>query len=861
MSAPNIFGQWLRQYRRERKLTRKSLAAALCCSIELVAKWETGERRPTKEMAELLAQALDIPDSRHAQFVQFARSAEEPNPYAEEMVLKIPHPATSFIGRVQAREDIQTALSDPNIRLYTLTGPGGVGKTRLAIQCALDCSWLFRNGIFFVDLSPVQDAALVPQAIAHVLEGQQQDGQIDIDHLVRTLHDKQILLILDSFEHLLDAHENIVVLLKRAPKLKILVTSRIVLRLNGENEYPVHPLVLPDQTQPIDVQNPCESVALFVARAQTVVPDFALTPANITTVTSLCGWLDGLPLAIELAAEHLKHLNIAEISTSFSQRLALDSPPETGYPSQPRLRTTIDKSYQLLPRAAQTLLVRLGVFVGGFTLSAAEAICSDQELDTPAVFDSLETLIDHSLIWRIETNEGESRFTILETLREYMLLCLNERDEYALIKNRHATYFLTWSETAEHALRGPEQQTWLKAMAADHDNLRTAYDWALNTQQPETALRIAVAMWRFWHFYGHWREAQERLEHAIVQYETQKNALLAKAINCACSFAQLQGNLKHAHALGERAATLATEIDDPWNIAVAHANLAIIAHTYPGNRTRTWELAQQSLNTFAQLGEHWCYARLQLRLGSIALEQGDITQAYKCGHACRQTAIKLGDQHISALALIVLGEAAYRTEDLEEAHKYAQESLQSCQKIGEQQGTAQASCLLGRISLHRGDIDQAEKYGWASLTQSRALGDIQGIASARVLLNTIAYQRNDLPRIVDCCAELLDICRQLDDRQSQAQALESFGHLALASGQNLLARQFWATADEQRTINNTPRSTIERHYHENLIKTTRISSNEGAGLASEVGNNITTLPHLLTYAQTLITTHRAPGRT
>ncbi len=401
---------------------------------------------------------------------------------------------------------------DPGVHLLTLTGPGGTGKTRLALEAAGQLVDSFRDGVHFVSLGAIIEPSLVPSAIAQVLGVVEVSGQSLVESLQARLRDGQTLLVLDSFEHILEAAPLVSDLLSACAGLKVLATSRATLRLRGEREFPVPPLGVPDPTNlpTLDLLRCFEAVELFVQRGRGARPDFDLDASNAESVAQICARLDGLPLAIELAAARIKVLTPEELLTRLGRRLDFLTGGARDLPARQRtVRGTIDWSYNLLDEGEQVLFRHVGVFAGGWTLDAAEAISAPgMELD---VVVGLSGLVDQSLVQRQE----ESRFFVLETIREYALEKLEESGEIQELHRLHATYFLRLAEVAEPQLRASQQVAWLDRLEADHDNLRAALSWLLEHGKGEEAVRLASAVWRFWEMHGHLSEGRLWLERGL----------------------------------------------------------------------------------------------------------------------------------------------------------------------------------------------------------------------------------------------------------------------------------------------------------------------------------------------------------
>ncbi len=579
------FGPWLRRCRRALDLTHAELAAAVGCSVSALRKFEAGDLRPSRPLAQALAGALHIASEDRDAFIRFARempgntparlpetvSQDHPAP-SDCVASNLPVPPTALIGREQECAALGQLLCRSDTRLVTLTGPGGIGKTRLAIQVAAELERAYANGVVYVALAPIRAPDLVAPTIAQMLGITELPVQVGpvlplMERLINYLREKQLLLLLDNFEQVMDAAPLLATLLAASPGLQVLVTSRAPLRLRGEQEFPVPPLALPPRPHTakysasgnLDEQRamlmapttarPWEdlthyaAVRLFVERARNVRPDFQLTEADATAVVAICARLDGLPLAIELAAARCRLFAPEALLALLDRRLALLSDGPRDLPArQQTLRAEIGWSYDLLAPADQQLFRQLSVFAGGWTLTAVEAIATanPQVAGRSNVLDGLASLVEHSLVRRAEGSPGIPRFTMLETIREYALEQLVVSGEADPIQERHADYYVMLAESAEPELRGPQQDVWLERLEAEHDNLRAALDWCLRIRDepcepiaagadsqsaPQSGamlgLRLAGALWLYWYYRGYIDEGRKWLARTLNAVEAE----------------------------------------------------------------------------------------------------------------------------------------------------------------------------------------------------------------------------------------------------------------------------------------------------------------------------------------------------
>lgn len=504
-----------------REEAHQQLMRALALSGQRSAALEQYER-----CRAILQADLSVEPSTETEALYRQICAEQIAPeVAPARAVGLPHPTTSFVGREADRAALVEQLTTRSCRLVTLVGAPGIGKTRLSLEVAAELVGDFEDGVVFVPLAALSDPALVVTTIAAALQVKELGEEPVLETLKRAMRTRHLLLVLDNFEQVLDAAEPIAELLAAAPDLVVLVTSRAVLRLAGEQEYPVPALGLPDllRLPAVTVLMQCEAVALFAERARASRPDFQLTRTNASAVAEICARLDGLPLAIELAAARVKLLSpealLQRLAQSVAGRLGLLTGGARDLPHrQQTLRNTIAWSYGLLDTTEQMLFRRLGVFVDGWTLAAAEAVCDgvgDLRLD---VLNGLQSLLDKSLVRQVEGTDGDPRYMILETIREYALERLAASGEIAVVQRRHAAYCLALAEEAEPWLMSGGRGAWLRRLEVEHDNLRAALDWSRHAaDRAEVAARLAGALAWFWYSANYWHEGRDRFEEVLRQ--------------------------------------------------------------------------------------------------------------------------------------------------------------------------------------------------------------------------------------------------------------------------------------------------------------------------------------------------------
>ena len=609
----------------------------------------------------------------------------------------LPVQLTSFVGREGDIAAVGELLD--RARLVVLTGPGGTGKTRLALQVAAERLTRYADGVLFVELAPISDPALVASAIASTLGVREAADRGLADTLKDELRDKDLLLVLDNFEQVTDAAPLVTDLLSVASRLRILVTSRAVLHVRGEHEYPVAPLRVPDPASlpTTEALSQYEGVALFVERAMASRPDFAITPQTAPAIAEIVARLDGLPLAIELAAAKAKLLGSEAILGRLGSRLAFLGGGARDLPArQQTLRHAIDWSYGLLPVEQQGLLRRLGVFVGGWTLDAAEAVArpADLGLDT---FDGIAALVDQSLVRRQEAAHGEPRFSMLETIREYAVERLAETDEHDALRARHAQHFMAIAETTEPELtKAPEA---IDRIAHDHDNFRAALSWAIDTEDADLGLRLGFALWRFWQQHGHLREGREWFDRLLAMPTANaRTAARGKGLTGAAGIAYWQNDYAAAEAWYLEAEEIVRDLGD-----------------------RVW-LTDALYNS-----------------GTTAALRGDMATTQAKLAEGQAIARELGDDAIVGRFVEAEGYMAFMGDDLDRARPLLEESLALAERRDDRMAIAVGHHTVAQVARLQGRFADAAEHYRLALRYGHELGDaaalsepLQGLAAVAI---------------------------------------------------------------------------------------------------------------------------------
>jgi predicted ATPase/class 3 adenylate cyclase len=657
------------------------------------------------------------------------------------------HP-TALIDREQEVRAVRDALRDPAVRLLTITGAPGIGKSRIGRQAAAGLLEAFEDGAFAVNLTTVDTPLLLIEAIGQALAVRDQDNQTPIERLKHALQRRQLLLILDNFERLVAAAPIAADLLAAAPGLKMLITSRVALRVSGEYELPIPPLPLPevDPLPPLATLALHPAIDLFVTRTRAVRPDFVLTEQIAPAVAMICARLDGLPLAIELAAARGKLFPPQAMLARLQRRLSLltggarDLPPH-----QQTLRGAISWSYDLLSGEKQALFRRLGVFVGGCTLDAAEAVCKlkieNEKLRNHlgnntfsilnsqfSIFDGMASLLDNSLLRQVSGADGEPRFVMLETIREFALEQLDALEEAETIRRQHATYFVRLAEDADRQARGAGQLAALDRLREEHDNLRAALQWSLDCGEAAIAIRMSGALGWFWDIHNYLSEGRRWLAAALAADDGVDPVFRARAYTSAGMLAGDQNDFETARQLFDRGLSLYREIGDRLGAAYALSYLGRMLRCQGDHGAARASLAAAAA-TFEELGDRRGTAYAYYNLGRVTFQQGDDQAAQQMFAASLVHFQHAGDPWGQALAHCNLGRLAYRQGSFAKARSFQEQSLELFDQIGDIWGQAMARCKLGWVAYQQGD-PAIRVYFATSLRLFERVQYAEGIADA-----------------------------------------------------------------------------------------------------------------------------------
>jgi len=725
---PQSFGYWLRLRRKALDLTRDELAKRVGYSAATIRKIEDEERHPSVQVVERLAELFNIPQNERTVFLQFARGdwksapalSVEDAPWraqSRSMPSNLPATTTLLIGRTKEIADAREYLRKADIRLVTLIGPPGIGKTRLSMEAARAALTDFPDGVFFVALAPLDDPNLIAPALAQALGYVGAKNISTTEQLKEGIADKSLLLVLDNCEHLIEDVASLVTeLLSVCSRLKILTTSRESLRVAGEWLYSVPALDFPKEDLLVDMETASmfPALTLFTKRARAVRPDFVLDAENIKIVSAICAHLDGLPLAIELIAARMRLMTPQALLERLNDQFILSADGmRAASARQKTLNNAISWSYNLLSAEEQRLFARLSVFSGGFTLEAAEAIFS-KTVGEKSVSELITLLLDKSLLQRTFDERGEIMFTMLVTLQEFARARLRDNVEEVEIRNLHLAYFLALVEKTDQELRRANQLKWLQRLEVARDNLRTALDWAVETGQTEVALRLVRRLHWFWFVRGDHTEGRQWLGRVLALPDTPSfSEPYAEALTQIAHHTWVQIGPEAARPYVEQALTYSQKHHDKHNIARALAYLGLVL-TQENNFAAAQLPLEESKKLFQEVRDEWGYAHAMISLGLGAYKQDDRVTALALHEAALAGFRKVGERYFEIVALRFLGILQVRQGDLAQGTAALHESLILAQEMGSKFEIAAVLSWLGEAAKYLGNPARAVHLYWAS---------------------------------------------------------------------------------------------------------------------------------------------------
>jgi predicted ATPase len=790
---PRSLARLLRHYRERNDLTQEQVArrAGGRLSVETIGNIERGRTQPRRYSLQQMMDALGLEPAERGEVLSLwlgrvaVPAGGAPSRSPQPLVTGLPPLLTPLLGREREQAAVRELLAAKAVKLLTLSGPPGVGKTSLAICVAAQISGSYPDGVAFVDLAPLSDPELVLANIAQALAVPEQAEQSLVDALASFLEGRHVLILLDNFEQVIGAAADVGKLVACCPGLTVLVTSRQVLRVRDEQVYPVPPLALPARGGPLDVEvvGRAPAVALFVERARARQPKFSLTDNNVAAVAALCAHLDGLPLAIELAAARIRALSPAALLALMDKALGvLADGPRDLPPRQRTLRDVTAWSYGLLDEGQQALFRRLAVFAGGCTLAAAEAVCATPGREVverrpgtggganggaEAVLADLSALVEANLLQASEVSfpvgthamsagpdgqeaqgqQAQAWFRQLAVVRALALEYLEAGEDAAAVHASHARYYLALAEGAADAVAWPGQGPWSERFEAEHDNFRAALAWVEKTGDVVLGLRLTAALWPFWRRHGYSREGRRWLEH-FLRCEGSLQAppeLRAVALTGAAWLAHNEDDFVASEAWFREALAIYRSLGELGRVSVVQAKRAMEARVH-GRYGEAHALLKESLTSAREAGDSSALSYGLLRAAQVARERGDFQLAQASYEECLQINRAAGDQPAAALAVLGLGDVARDRGEMERAEAYCAESLKECREVGPSWGVGFSLNNLALAAARRGDLVMAELFITEGLELFKELAVRAGTAELLVSLGQIAGQLGNWDR-------------------------------------------------------------------------------------------------------------------
>jgi predicted ATPase/class 3 adenylate cyclase len=766
----------------------------------------------------------------------------------------LPIQPTSLIGREQEVTEISDLLKQPEMRLLTLLGPGGIGKTRLAIAVAIQMRSFFAGGTCFVGLAALNDPQLVVPTIARELGLKESGNRPLLEQVQAFIGEQQLLLVLDNFEQIVVAAPQLEELLADCPCLKILVTSRAVLHLSVEQAFPITPLSLPSLSNS-DNEDIAQSAAvtLFVQRARHTLPSFQLIPANARAIAEVCVRLDGLPLAIELAAARVKLLPPQALLARLSQRLQLLTGGPRSLPiRQQTLRNTIQWSYDLLGPEEQALFHLLSVFVDGWMLEAAEALCQEIDQADLDVLNTLSILLDNSLIQLSEEGAEESRFLMLQTVREFGLERLAASGELERTREAHAHYFLALAEQAEPELHGPNQAMWVARLEHEHDNLREALEWALEkvieekaAERREIGMRLSAALKEFWLILGYYREARTFLERALALNQETSTALRARVLLAIATVADNQGDIDRIEVVAQQSLALSRELKDTCGIAESLGSLADAAWLR-GKIVEAISLHEEQVRLLRQVGEPGEVAEALFLLAEHVSTHGEYARGQALFEEARELYRQAGNElrvggtlvHSAAWLWFTLG-------DLATMRQKFQEGQALITSVGNRALSAECLWVAALLALSEAEPIKASGLAQESLSIYKEMGDPWFSAWLLHLLGRIEIQRGEMPAARTYFQQSLALNQQVGEKWMTPFNLEGLASVVATDGALRWAAQLWGAAEALREAIDVPRLPVVLAGYEQAVAAARAHLGEEAFAAAWQEGRMTNLEQVI----------------
>ena len=748
-----------------------------------------------------------------------------------------------------------------------------MGKTRLGLRVAIDLLDDFDDGVCFIQLAPVSDPALVVATIARALSIKETGDRTLLDLLKDYLVDQRLLLLLDNFEQVLPAAPSLSDLLAGCPDLKILVTSRAALHVRGEHEFPVPPLDLPDLTAlpENETLSQYSAVALFLERARAVRPNFHLTPANTRATAEICVRLDGLPLAIELAAARIKLLPPQALLERLEHRLEVLTGGGQDVPArQQTLRNAIGWSYDLLNGEERRLFRYLSVFAGGCTLETVESIYTTSDTSAPPVLDGMASLIDKSLLQQVESGSGEPRLLMMATIREYALEALAANGEMEAARQAHAAYYLRFAEEAEPGLISPQQALWSEKLEREYDNLRAALQWLLaqakgeeagSQKAKEMALRLVGSLFWFWWARGHWSEGRNFLERALAASESVKvSSYGAKALFATANIAFVQSDYERAVTLSEGSLAQYRELGDKRGIALSLYPLGNVAWSR-GDMVVARALKEEALALHKEMGDRGYLALSLFSLGLLESSQGNYARAQALFEEALAIDRKLHNKRGISHTLSQLAQLLYVTRaEPATINPLLEECFALAQEVGFKEGIAAYYCVCGQLALSQGDLSMARSLAEKGAALYEEMGHRHGAAKSLAVVGKTLASRGDLAGAQACYEQCLAISGALSEKWVAAVYLLELAEVVAAQQHYAWAAQLWGASEVLREASNIPVPLIEQADYERSVSAARAQLGERAFAAAwSEGRSMTAEQALAAQGQKQTPVHSSPA--